>query len=77
MTRRKECPECGSSDLMVRGGISMAGGYGPNLLPGTGKWFTGPKVEAVICKSCGLVRYFADKETLAGITTERGWRRNA
>ena len=74
MGTRKECPECGSTDLLQRGGISFMGGYGPNLLPGTGKWISGPRVSAVACKGCGLLRYYAEPETLAGITTGRGWR---
>lgn len=75
MATRKDCPECGGSELMTRDGISVRGGYGPDLLPGPGRWFSGPTVTAVVCKRCGLVRYFADKDTLAGITTEKGWQR--
>lgn len=75
MANEKQCPECGSRELFVHGGIDARGGYGPDLLPGTSKLFSSGKMRAVVCKGCGLVRYYAAQEALSRITGERGWHR--
>ena len=75
MTARKHCPECEGTNLFTRNGISARGGYGPDLLPGASSLFTSPKMMAIVCKDCGLIRYFATGETLAKIGADRGWQR--
>jgi predicted nucleic-acid-binding Zn-ribbon protein len=69
------CPECGSSEIFARGGINARGGYGPDLLPGTAKLFARGKMRALVCKGCGLIRFYAERETLSRINPERGWER--
>ena len=69
----KSCPECQGTNLMTHGGISARGGYGPDLLPGTGGIFTSPKLRAVVCKDCGLLRYFVGHDTLQQVNTDNGW----
>lgn len=32
-------------------------------------------MKAVVCKDCGLVRFYASQEALARITSDRGWQR--
>jgi predicted nucleic-acid-binding Zn-ribbon protein len=71
----KECPECGSGELYVHGGILARGGYGPDLLPGTSKLLSPAQLKCVVCKSCGLVRYYAGQEALARVGTQTGWHR--
>ena len=73
MTRRTNCPECGSANQHFRGNIDAMGGYGPNLLPGTGGLFRMPKLHAIVCKECGFIRYFASEKTLERISSEHGW----
>ena len=73
MHEEKSCPECGSNDLYSHGGIDVRGGYGPDLLPGTSGVFVGAKMRAVVCKNCGLVRYYASTEALSKITRQNGW----
>lgn len=75
MATRANCPECGSPNLYVHGGINAKGGYGPDLLPGTSGVFTSAKMRAVVCKDCGLMRFYAAKEALARIGNDRGWHR--
>lgn len=75
MSTQHTCPECGSGQLMSRGDITAAGGYGPDLLPGTSRMLSWPKMRAVVCKDCGLLRYYVQRETLARVTEANGWRR--
>ena len=65
MSSSKQCPECESTHLYVHGDISARGGYGPDLLPGTSGVFTNAKMKAIVCKDCGLVRFYAQRDTLA------------
>ena len=76
MTRPQACPDCGSTQLLTHGDLAARGGYGPDLLPGAGTLFTPPKLRAVVCRDCGLLRYFVQRETLERMTTENGWRRS-
>ena len=73
MATIKRCPECDGSKLMTRGNISGRGGYGPDLLPGTGGVFSPPKLRAVVCKDCGYLRYFVGKDTLKQVNSDNGW----
>ena len=75
MTTRKDCPECGGANLFSQDGISVRGGYGPDLLPGAGSLFVSAKVKAVVCVDCGLVRYFASQNDLRKIADSDKWRR--
>lgn len=75
MTTQKNCPECGSANLVAKGDINARGGYGPDLLPGAAAWFKPAKMKAVVCKDCGLIRFFASHDTLARINSEHGWQR--
>ena len=75
MSTRAPCPECGGTDLYVHGDISARGGYGPDLLPGTSGVFTTARMKAIVCKDCGLVRFYAQRETLARLSSDKGWQR--
>jgi predicted nucleic-acid-binding Zn-ribbon protein len=75
MKRRRDCPECGSTNQHFRGNVDAMGGYGPNLLPGAGGFLRLPKMHVVVCGDCGLIRFFASEKTLERITSDRGWER--
>jgi len=75
MSNRKNCPECESTNLFVHGDVNTKGGYGPDLLPGTSGVFIPSKMKTVVCKDCGLIRFYASQETLAKVSTNRGWQR--
>ncbi len=72
MAISKNCPECDSTDLLVQNGIDTRGGYGPDLLPGASGVFASGKMRVVVCKNCGLIRYFASKEALSKIAAKDG-----
>jgi predicted nucleic-acid-binding Zn-ribbon protein len=65
---KSTCPDCGSQALYRKSGISSTGGQGPELLPGLekGAFFQRiPKMDAVMCADCGLVRFYADEDARA------------
>ncbi len=55
--------------------MDVRGGYGPDLLPKTSGVFVGAKMRAVVCKDCGLIRYYASTDALKKITKENDWTR--
>jgi len=69
------CPECHGDNLYAHGGVNARGGYGPDLLPGASGVFASAKMRSVVCRDCGLVRFYAGNEALARITPENGWRK--
>jgi hypothetical protein len=75
MKDQKNCPECNGTNLYSQGDISVRGGYGPDLLPGAGSLFNSPKVRAVVCADCGLIRYFASQDALRKMAGSDKWKR--
>ena len=75
MATGKNCPECGGTHLVSQGDIGVRGGYGPDLLPDAGSLFSSPKVKAVVCTDCGLIRYFASQDALRKIAASDKWKR--
>lgn len=69
------CPECGNSNLYTGSEVSSGGGYAPNYLPGLGGFFSSAKFKVVVCKDCGLTRFFASKEARDKISESDKWRR--
>jgi len=61
--------------VFVHGDVNVRGGNGPDLLPGTSSRFTSARMKTVVCKDCGLTRFYAEQETLAKVNTDRGWQR--
>lgn len=73
---RVPCPSCGSSNVYrYEKPISAGGGYSPNLLPGLGSFFSGSRVEVVVCGDCGLLRQFASEEARKRLPGTARWRR--
>ena len=75
MAIAKNCPECNGTNLFSHGGIQARGGYGPDLLPGTSGIFASAKMVTVVCKDCGLIRFYASQEAIGKITSDNGWNR--
>ena len=67
------CPECGSKELYRSDPIGASGGYGPNLLPGLGKWYSSASFALVVCPACGLTRFFAAPEAREKLPTSDHW----
>lgn len=75
MQQRQKCPECGGRNLHESKPTAANGGYGPEFLPGLGKFFSGPKVTIVLCEECGLMRFFAEKEALSNLRDSAKWKK--
>jgi len=75
MATRTNCPDCSSTNLYVHCDVSAKGGYGPDLLPGTSGVFVSAKMKAIVCKDCGLIRFYASQDALTKVNADRGWQR--
>jgi predicted nucleic-acid-binding Zn-ribbon protein len=61
--------------LYSSGEVSAGGGYAPNYLPGLGSFFSTAKFTLVVCKDCGLTRFFASGASLGKLTESGEWRK--
>ncbi len=69
------CPNCNSNQLFQSEPVSAGGGHAPNYLPGLGGFLTTEKFLLVLCRDCGLTRFFARAEALAKLGESGKWRR--
>jgi predicted nucleic-acid-binding Zn-ribbon protein len=70
-----KCSNCGGENLYRTEGVSARGGYGPNLLPGLGAFWSGARFDVTVCADCGLTQFHADERTRATLPFSRRWRR--
>jgi predicted nucleic-acid-binding Zn-ribbon protein len=68
------CPNCGSTQLYRSPAISSGGGHAPNFLPGLGGVFRSARFEIVLCRDCGLTRFFAHPDARANLSASEKWR---
>jgi len=61
------CPNCESHDQYRSKQVGAGGGHAPNYLPGLGKWYAAAKFTVVVCRACGLTRFFASEEARANL----------
>jgi predicted nucleic-acid-binding Zn-ribbon protein len=73
MTNDSTCPECGRSNLYLSKEVSSGGGYAPNYLPGLGSFLSSAKFRVIVCKDCGLTRFFASKKALDKLPESSQW----
>jgi predicted nucleic-acid-binding Zn-ribbon protein len=69
------CPHCRGNTLFEHGGISSGGGHAPNYLPGLGPWYRSGRFVVVVCRDCGLTRFFASPEARKRLAEAKSWRR--
>jgi len=67
------CPNCSGTRLFESKEVSAGGGHAPNYLPGLGGIFTAEKFHVVLCRDCGLTRFFARPEALAKLSESGKW----
>jgi predicted RNA-binding Zn-ribbon protein involved in translation (DUF1610 family) len=76
MNRISECPNCGGNVLYrTARPVSAGGGHAPNYLPDLGTFWNAEKFDIVVCRSCGLARFFARAEALAKLSESGKWKR--
>ena len=73
MIKIAPCPKCGSQDVYRSEPVSAGGGYAPNYLPALGGFWTSAKFRLVLCRSCGLTRFFASAEACAKVANSDKW----
>lgn len=73
MRKDSTCPDCGYSNLYTSKEISSGGGYAPNYLPGLGTFFSSAKFTVIVCKDCGLTRFFASQKALEDLPESKQW----
>jgi predicted nucleic-acid-binding Zn-ribbon protein len=68
------CPNCSDRELYQAKVPSAASDSSHNLLPGLGRWFASATFTVVVCRGCGLTRFFAAPEATAKLTKSKQWK---
>ncbi len=61
-----KCVNCGNNSFYECEDVRSTGGYGPDLLPGTGV-FKHAKFSLKICSSCGFIHWFVNDDDIERI----------
>jgi predicted nucleic-acid-binding Zn-ribbon protein len=67
------CPNCQGRTLYRSREISSGGGHGPDFLPGLGRFVFSAKFVLVVCRDCGLTRFFAQPEARTKLKESGKW----
>ena len=73
--KTSKCPECGQGNLYSSREVSAGGGYAPNYLPGLGGFLSSAKFTLVVCKDCGLSRFFASSAARGKLAESNTWQK--
>lgn len=68
-----ECLNC-SNNVFYESIVGSKGGYGPDLLPGTGI-FTPAKFKIMICSKCGFTHWFVGNSDLEKVKKSKKFRK--
>ena len=68
------CPNCDGRTLYRGPETSSAGSRGPHFLPGLGGFLRVAKFTLVVCRECGLTRFFASPEARAKLKDSSKWK---
>jgi hypothetical protein len=66
------CPNCQGNTLYRSPEISS--GSDPNYLPGLGRFVFSAKFVLVVCRDCGLTRFFAQPRARAKLKESGKWK---
>jgi len=69
------CPNCNGKTLYKSTETSSGGGHAPNYLPGLGKGWGSAKLNVILCRDCGLARFFASSEATRKVSDAKKWKR--
>jgi len=61
-----KCINCNNNSFYECENINSAGGYGPDLLPGTGILYHA-KLSAKICSNCNFIHWFINDQDMERI----------
>ena len=74
MTGASPCPGCGGNTLYRGPETSAGGGHAPNYLPGLGSFLRSARFTLVVCRDCGLARFFAAPEARKKLMESSKWK---
>jgi DNA-directed RNA polymerase subunit RPC12/RpoP len=68
------CPNCGGRTLYASREMSSGGSHVPDYLDGlaTSVWHSA-KLRVVVCRDCGLARFFASQKALTKLSESKKW----
>ena len=69
------CPSCGGTELFRSGSVDSGTVKAPNFLPGLGGFLTFATFHVVVCRACGLTRFFASPEATDKLSASAEWTR--
>ena len=73
-TISRKCPECAGETLFTTT-TSSGGQHGPALLPGLGGFLRYAKFNVVVCRNCGLTRFYTVDDALEKLPEASQWQR--
>lgn len=69
------CPNCQGRTLYAsRELASSTGQHGPSYLDGLGSFWKSARLTIVVCRDCGLMRFFASSQARAKLKESPKWR---
>jgi predicted nucleic-acid-binding Zn-ribbon protein len=68
------CSNCGGKTLYRGPETSSGGGKAPTFLPGLGGFLRAAKFTLVVCRDCGLTRFFASAEARSKLKESSKWK---
>jgi len=68
------CPNCGGRTLYRGPETSSGGGHAPHFLTSLRRVFRTAKFTLVVCRNCGLTRFFAAPEARAKLKESSKWK---
>ena len=68
------CPGCGSRTLYRSQEVDSGGSGGPDFLPGLGRFILSAKFVVVVCRDCGLTRFYAEPEARKKLGEAKKWK---
>lgn len=74
MENLSPCPNCGSRRLYKSPEVNSGGGSSPNYLPGLGSFWASGQFNLIVCRDCGLTRFFASTKARTKLSESDQWK---
>lgn len=74
MDQTTPCPHCGGTTLYRSQEVGAGGSHGPDFLPGLGRFLFPARLVLVVCRDCGLLRFFAQPEARKKLRDAKKWK---
>ncbi|MDF1699935.1 MAG: hypothetical protein P1V36_02080 [Planctomycetota bacterium] len=69
------CPHCEGEALYRHRHVAAGAVRGVSLLPDLGSFAVYATMTVVVCRDCGLMRFFTDKDARANLESSSAWTR--